>query len=356
MNKLEALQERHSVRMYTDRPVDDDILTQLQTEIDDCNAQSGLHIQMVSGRSNAFAEYKTHYGRFQGVHNAIALIGKGTGSTGDLSRTGAGGEANNAAEIALQTTVGYYGERLSIALVQLGLSTSWSVLDNATNGWWTLDEDEKVVWVLAFGYPARTVARHRSKPMEQLCEIPEGMVLKASTSRPDESDRKNDAAAHEETASDNGSITDGVNTPASTASSISTSSSSSATAPAHSESFAASTPSAVSAPSVPSAQSASSAPTSEPASTPLAATRPTTTEETSVSAMPPSAPEWFVNGMEAAMLAPTSLSQQPFVFTLHDDLTVSARVTEGLFAHVGLGCAIYNFEIGAGAENFKWKR
>ena len=35
-------------------------------------------------------------------------------------------------------------------------------------------------------------------------------------------------------------------------------------------------------------------------------------------------PEWFTNGVEAALLAPTAVNQQKFVFILHDGNKVEA--------------------------------
>lgn len=255
-----AVAERHSVRMYTDEPVGAEALAMLRREITACNAASGLHIQLADGVPDAFCGYPTHYGRFSGVHNAIALIGAGSSipnleaSANTASRiqvhdsqVHARQTTIDANEINLQTKVGYYGEWLSLCLVHLGLATSWAVLDNAAEGWWNLSNGERAIWLLAFGHPARPGARHHTKPMEQLCKLPEGIA------------------------------------------------------------------------------------TSQ-------------------------APKWFIRGMRSAMLAPTSLGQQPFAIELHNDDTVSIRATEGLFSHVGLGCAMCNFEIGAYPHRVVWRQ
>ena len=60
-------------------------------------------------------------------------------------------------------------------------------------------------------------------------------------------------------------------------------------------------------------------------------------------------PEWFRNGMEAAMLAPTAVNQQKFLFTLDND-TVTAERTGGMYSLVDLGIVKYHFEIGSGRE------
>lgn len=68
-------------------------------------------------------------------------------------------------------------------------------------------------------------------------------------------------------------------------------------------------------------------------------------------------PEWFVNGMKAALLAPTAINQQKFEFVLHDDNKVEAKTRFTMFngyAPIDLGIAKCHFEIGAGKENFEW--
>ena len=64
-------------------------------------------------------------------------------------------------------------------------------------------------------------------------------------------------------------------------------------------------------------------------------------------------PDWFVAGVEAALLAPTALNRQDFFFSL-TGRTVSAQAIGGSFTKLNLGIAKYHFEIGAGKENFDW--
>jgi hypothetical protein len=64
-------------------------------------------------------------------------------------------------------------------------------------------------------------------------------------------------------------------------------------------------------------------------------------------------PDWFSRGMEAAMLAPTAINQQKFLFTLKGD-TVIATTGVGPFSKVDLGIAKYHFETGAGKDSFRW--
>ncbi|MBQ9576172.1 MAG: nitroreductase [Muribaculaceae bacterium] len=71
------------------------------------------------------------------------------------------------------------------------------------------------------------------------------------------------------------------------------------------------------------------------------------------------APQWFLRGMEAALLAPTAIHQQKFTLVLHEDNTVEARTRFSLAAagylRMDLGIVKYHFEVGAGKENFTWR-
>ena len=61
------------------------------------------------------------------------------------------------------------------------------------------------------------------------------------------------------------------------------------------------------------------------------------------------APEWFKEGVEAALKAPTALNQQKFVITLDDD---NAKITSkgGAMTKIDLGIVKYNFEAASGRK------
>lgn len=68
-------------------------------------------------------------------------------------------------------------------------------------------------------------------------------------------------------------------------------------------------------------------------------------------------PKWFLDGIEAAILAPTALNQQKFLFILEaDNKTVKAERTGGFYSEVDLGIVKCHFEIGASLDNFEWKK
>ena len=48
MTTYEAMEQRHSVRRFTDKPLEESAVKELQAEIDAVNKESGLHIQLVT--------------------------------------------------------------------------------------------------------------------------------------------------------------------------------------------------------------------------------------------------------------------------------------------------------------------
>lgn len=66
-------------------------------------------------------------------------------------------------------------------------------------------------------------------------------------------------------------------------------------------------------------------------------------------------PPWFLEGVRAALLAPTSLNRQKF-FVKGRGNEVSIRYKNGACAGVNLGLVKYHFELGAGKGSFNWPR
>ena len=65
------------------------------------------------------------------------------------------------------------------------------------------------------------------------------------------------------------------------------------------------------------------------------------------------APQWFKNGIEAALLAPTALAKQAFTIKGKGN-KVSISCDNGIFTGVDTGLVKYHFELGAGKDCFEW--
>lgn len=145
MTLAEAMSTRHSVRQYTDQPLEAEVVEELTKEIEACNKESGLHIQLVTNEPKAFDGFMAHYGKFSGVTNYIAMIGK----------KGAD----------LEELCGYYGERLVLKAQMLGLNTCWVAMTySKIRTAFSVGSGEKLCIVIALGYGKNQGAAHKSKP------------------------------------------------------------------------------------------------------------------------------------------------------------------------------------------------
>ncbi len=61
-------------------------------------------------------------------------------------------------------------------------------------------------------------------------------------------------------------------------------------------------------------------------------------------------PEWFLSGMEAALLAPTAMNQQKFFIELMSDGNVKATSGKVFYTKLDLGIVKYHFEMGSGRK------
>ena len=130
MTLQEAIVARHSVRQYIEKPIEAEKVQQLQTLIDECNREGGLHIQLVTEEPNAFAGGMAKYGKFWGVRNYIAMICK----KGD------------------DVKLGYYGEKVILLAQTLGLNTCWVGLSfRKQPDQYKVDDGETLVSVVSLG-------------------------------------------------------------------------------------------------------------------------------------------------------------------------------------------------------------
>ena len=215
MEIFEIMKQRHSVRQYTDRAIEPEKRSVLNALAQAINQSAGLSIQIIYDEPECFNSFMAHYGKFSGVSNYIALVGKKSPN--------------------LDETLGYYGEKLVLKAQELGLNTCWVALTHGKSKA-TVGKGEKQVCIIALGYGVTQGVAHKSKPIEELCNCADAM------------------------------------------------------------------------------------------------------------------PEWFQNGMNAAMLAPTAMNKQKFCFSLLADGTVKATCKKGFYTKLDLGIVKYHFEVVSGKK------
>lgn len=152
MELMEIMKKRHSVRSYHDKKIDGTVKDKLLAFIEECNKESGLHMQLVLNEPKAFDGFMAHYGKFSGVKNYIALIGK--------------------KDAELDEKCGYYGERVVLKAQQLGLNTCWVAMTySKIKTAFQIDQGEKLCAVIAIGYGATQGTAHQSKPREKVMNV-----------------------------------------------------------------------------------------------------------------------------------------------------------------------------------------
>lgn len=213
MDILQAIEERHSVRQYSDKAIEREKRQALCDELKKINTESGLNIQILFDEPKCFDSMMAHYGKFFGVKNYIALVGKKGKS--------------------LEEKCGYYGERVALLAQILGLNTCWVAMSHGKSAA-KIECGEKQVCLIALGYGKTQGVAHKSKAMSEV------------------------------------SKTDGT------------------------------------------------------------------------------MPDWFKKGVEAALLAPTAINQQKFMFELSGDEVFATVSGFGFYVKTDLGIAKYHFEVASG--------
>ena len=144
MDLKEAIVKRHSVRSYVPRPLSINSAAELERLIAEYNEQSGLHLQLVKNEPKAFDSRMARYGKFSGVTNYIALVGRKTPD--------------------FEEKCGYYGEKLVLEARRMGLDTCWVGLTfKKIPDAFTVGKGEKILGVIAVGYGTTHGTGRKSK-------------------------------------------------------------------------------------------------------------------------------------------------------------------------------------------------
>ena len=209
MEIFDLMKQRHSVRQYTDQPIEMEKRAVLNDMITEINRKADLHIQIFYDEPKCFDSTMAHYGKFSGVKNYVALVGpKGP---------------------ELEERLGYYGEQIVLKAQELGLNTCWVAMTHGKSKA-EIGKNEKQVCLIAIGYGLTNGTAHKVKALQEVCNYTDGM------------------------------------------------------------------------------------------------------------------PAWFLNGMEAALLAPTSMNKQKFFFELLPGGDVKATCEMGFYTKIDLGIAKFHFE------------
>ena len=151
MTILEAIDARHSVRAYQDKPIDKETRRQLDAFLADCNRESGLNIFIRYDDPDGFDSRLAHYGSFRNVRNYIVLSGKKSEGFDYLC--------------------GYYGEKVVLFAQQLGLNTCWAARTvNKKKVRELIPAGETLCMVISLGYGETQGVNRKSKTARDVTE------------------------------------------------------------------------------------------------------------------------------------------------------------------------------------------
>ena len=152
MTIQEAIEARHSVRIYKEQLLSKEIVKVLEDEIQNLNREGRLHIQLIRNEPKAFQGTLAKYGRFRNVQNYLVMAGQ---------------KAED-----LDERVGYYGEHLILLAQTLGLNTCWVGLSySKIPGTYVLEEDETIKAYIAIGYGETQGVTHKIKRIDQVSNV-----------------------------------------------------------------------------------------------------------------------------------------------------------------------------------------
>lgn len=217
MEILEIMKQRHSVRQYSEQPIEQEKRSVLDALVEEINHETDMHIQIIYDEPECFDSFLAHYGKFTGVRNYIALVGKKSAKLDEI--------------------LGYYGEKLVLKAQELGLNTCWVALSHGKSKA-VVNKGEKQLCLISLGYGTTQGVEHKNKPLQEVCNYSEQL------------------------------------------------------------------------------------------------------------------PDWFLAGVNAALLAPTAINQQKFRFELQPDGNVKASCGSGFYTKLDLGIAKYHFETVSGKKTF----
>ena len=154
MNLEEAIVERHSVRQYRDKPIEEEKKALLNEYVKTINEEANLHIQMVYDERKAFESALAKYGKFKGVSNYIALVGRKSDD--------------------LEERIGYYGEQIVLFAKTIGLDTCWVALTfKNIKSAYKVEKGEKFLMVISLGYGMHHGFERKSKKAVDVSNVDE---------------------------------------------------------------------------------------------------------------------------------------------------------------------------------------
>jgi hypothetical protein len=154
MDFKEAMQKRHMVRKYTDKPLSDEIIAKINERIELNNKTYNLNMKLMINNSKGVSSIMKLI-MARGVNNFIILAGDVSGN--------------------LDERLGYSGADIMLYAQTLGLNTWW-VGGTFNKSVRRYVDNKKVTGIIAIGYGQTQGVPHKSKNVEDVSKY-EGTII-----------------------------------------------------------------------------------------------------------------------------------------------------------------------------------
>lgn len=154
MDFKEAMQKRHMVRKYTDKPLSDEIIAKINERIELNNKTYNLNMKLMINNSKGVSSIMKLI-MARGVNNFIILAGDVSGN--------------------LDERLGYSGADIMLYAQTLGLNTWWvgGTFNRSVSSY---VDNKKVTGIIAIGYGQTQGVPHKSKNVEDVSKY-EGTII-----------------------------------------------------------------------------------------------------------------------------------------------------------------------------------
>ncbi len=154
MDFKEAMQKRHMVRKYTDKPLSDEIIAKINERIELNNKNYNLNMKLMINNSKGVSSIMKLI-MARGVNNFIILAGDVSGN--------------------LDERLGYSGADIMLYAQTLGLNTWWvgGTFNRSVSRY---VDNKKVTGIIAIGYGQTQGVPHKSKNVEDVSKY-EGTII-----------------------------------------------------------------------------------------------------------------------------------------------------------------------------------
>lgn len=148
MTEIEAIKERHSVRNYLDKKIEQDKIDKLNELISKCNEEGNIHLEFCADAGNTYTRLLNKAMGLASAPGVIVCMG--------------------AEDDTLEERIGYYGQKLVLFAQSLGLNTCWTGTFNKNGVPVEINPGEKIIITIAIGYGATQGNKRRSKSVNQV--------------------------------------------------------------------------------------------------------------------------------------------------------------------------------------------